>query len=90
MFSSSRIVVCVRKDEQKGRAIVTHTGQLRFINITSKYFYVTTFVIANINVISINRTVLEDPTNTKSHGDQTLHVQGWKAPDDGHNSVRNM
>jgi hypothetical protein len=39
---------------------------------------------------SINRTVLEDATNTKSHGNQTLHVQWWKAPDDGHNSVRNM
>jgi hypothetical protein len=39
---------------------------------------------------SINRTVLEDATNTKSHGNQRLHVQWWKAPDDGHNSVRNM
>ena len=43
----SRIVVCVRTDEQKGRAIVTDRGQLRFINITSKYLYVTTFVMAN-------------------------------------------
>jgi hypothetical protein len=34
--------------------------------------------------------VLEDATNTKSHGNQRLHVQWWKAPDDGHNSVRNM
>jgi hypothetical protein len=40
--------------------------------------------------LSINRTVLEDVTNTKSHGNQRLHVQWWKAPDDGHNSVRNM
>jgi hypothetical protein len=39
---------------------------------------------------SINRTVLEDATNTKSHGNQRLHVQWWKAPDDGHNNVRNM
>jgi hypothetical protein len=39
---------------------------------------------------SINRTVLEDATNTKSHGNQGLHVQWWKAPDDGHNSVRNI
>jgi hypothetical protein len=39
---------------------------------------------------SINRTVLEDATNTKSHGNQRLHVQWWKAPDDGHNSARNM
>jgi hypothetical protein len=23
-------------------------------------------------------------------GNQRLHVQWWKAPDDGHNSVRNM
>jgi hypothetical protein len=36
---------------------------------------------------SINRTVLEDATNTKSHGNQRLHVQWWKAPDDGHSSV---
>jgi hypothetical protein len=33
---------------------------------------------------------LEDATNTKSHGNQRLHVQWWKAPDDGHSSVRNM
>jgi hypothetical protein len=38
---------------------------------------------------SINRTVLEDATNTKSHGNQRMHVQLWKAPDDGHSSVRN-
>jgi hypothetical protein len=36
---------------------------------------------------TINRTVLEDATNTKSHGNQRLYVQWWKAPDDGHNSV---
>jgi hypothetical protein len=34
--------------------------------------------------------VLEDATNTKSHGNQRLHVQWWNAPDDGDNSVRNM
>jgi hypothetical protein len=39
---------------------------------------------------SINRAGLEDATNTKSHGNQRLHVQWWKAPDDGHGSVRNM
>jgi hypothetical protein len=39
---------------------------------------------------SINRADLEDATNTKSHGNQRLHVQWWKAPDDGRSSVRNM
>jgi hypothetical protein len=39
---------------------------------------------------SSNGTGLEDTTNTKSHGSQRLHVQWWKAPEDGHNSVRNM
>jgi hypothetical protein len=39
---------------------------------------------------SINKAGLEDATNTKSHGNQRLHVQWWKAPDDGHNGVRNM
>jgi hypothetical protein len=39
---------------------------------------------------SINRAGLEDATNTKPHGNQRLHVHWWKAPDDGHNSVRNM
>jgi hypothetical protein len=29
-------------------------------------------------------------TNTTPHGNQRLHVQWWKAPDDGHSSVRNM
>jgi hypothetical protein len=33
---------------------------------------------------------LEDATNTTPHRNQRLHVQWWKAPDDGHNSVRNM
>jgi len=47
--SCSRVVVCVRTAEQKGRAIVTDRGQLRIINITSKHLYVRTFVIANIN-----------------------------------------
>jgi hypothetical protein len=37
-----------------------------------------------------NRTGLEDATNTTPHGNQRLNVQWWKAPDDGHNSVRNM
>jgi hypothetical protein len=39
---------------------------------------------------SNNRTGLEDATNTRPHGNQRLHVQWWKAPDDGHSSVRNM
>jgi ABC-type xylose transport system permease subunit len=39
---------------------------------------------------SNNRTGLEDTTNTTPHGNQRLHVQWWKAPDDGHSSVRNM
>jgi hypothetical protein len=39
---------------------------------------------------SNNRTVLEDATNTTPHGNQRLHVQWWKAPDDGHISVQNM
>jgi hypothetical protein len=39
---------------------------------------------------SSNRAGLEDATNTKSHGNQRLHVQWWKAPDDGHSSVRNI
>jgi hypothetical protein len=43
-----------------------------------------------IDTARINRTVLEDATNTKSHGNQRLHVQWWKAPDDGYNSDRNM
>jgi hypothetical protein len=43
-----------------------------------------------LSVHSINRAGLEDATNTKSHGNQKLHVQWWKAPDDGHSSVRNM
>jgi hypothetical protein len=61
-----------------------HTVTVSFFGFSpsSKYKY----IIYN----SINRTVLEDATNTKSHGDQMLHVQWWKAPDDGHNSVRNM
>jgi hypothetical protein len=33
---------------------------------------------------------LEDATNTTPHGNQRLHVQWWKAPDDGHSGVRNM
>jgi hypothetical protein len=37
-----------------------------------------------------NRTGLEDATDTTPHGDQRLHVQWWKAPDDGHSGVRNM
>jgi hypothetical protein len=36
------------------------------------------------------RTGLEDATNTTLHGNQRLHVQWWKAPVDGHSSVRNM
>jgi hypothetical protein len=39
---------------------------------------------------SNNRTGLEDATNTTPHGNQRLHVQLWKAPDNGRNSVRNM
>jgi hypothetical protein len=39
---------------------------------------------------SNNRTGLEDATNTTLHGNQRLHVKWWKAPDDGHSSVRNM
>jgi hypothetical protein len=33
---------------------------------------------------------LENTTNTTPHGNQRLHVQWWKAPDDGHSSVRNI
>jgi hypothetical protein len=33
---------------------------------------------------------LEDATNTTPHGNQRLHVQWWKASDDGHISVRNV
>jgi hypothetical protein len=33
---------------------------------------------------SNNRTGLEDATNTTPDGNQRLHVQWWKAPDDGH------
>jgi hypothetical protein len=29
-------------------------------------------------------------TQPTQHGNQRLHVQWWKAPDDGHSSVRNM
>jgi hypothetical protein len=36
------------------------------------------------------RTGLENATNTTPHGNQRLHVQWWKAPDDGHSRVRNM
>jgi hypothetical protein len=36
------------------------------------------------------RTGLDDATNTTPHGNQRLHVQWWKAPDDGHSGVRNM
>jgi hypothetical protein len=43
-----------------------------------------------MDVGSNNRTVLEDATNTTPHGNQRLHVQWWKAPDDGHTGVRNM
>jgi hypothetical protein len=39
---------------------------------------------------SNNRTELEDATNTTPQGNQRLHVQWWKAPDDGHSSARNM
>jgi hypothetical protein len=39
---------------------------------------------------SINRAGLEDAINTKSHGNKRLRVQWWKAPDDGHRSVRNI
>jgi hypothetical protein len=39
---------------------------------------------------SNNRTGLEDATETTPHGDQSLHVQWWEAPDDGHGGVRNM
>jgi hypothetical protein len=39
---------------------------------------------------SNNRTGLQDATNTTPHGNQRLHVQWWKAPDDGQSSVRNM
>jgi hypothetical protein len=39
---------------------------------------------------SNNRTGLEDATNTTPHRNQRLHVQWWKAPDDGRSSVRNM
>jgi hypothetical protein len=39
---------------------------------------------------SNNKTGLEDATNTTPHGNQWLHVQWWKAPDDGRSSVRNM
>jgi hypothetical protein len=39
---------------------------------------------------SNNRTGLEDATNTTPHGNQRLHVQRWKALDDGHSSARNM
>jgi hypothetical protein len=39
---------------------------------------------------SNKRTGLEDATNTTPHGNQRLHVQWWKAPDDGYSSVRNM
>jgi hypothetical protein len=48
-----------------------------------------------INVMALplgsnNRTGLEDATNTTPHGNQGLHVQWWKAPDDGRSGVRNM
>jgi hypothetical protein len=36
------------------------------------------------------RAGLVDATNTTTHGNQRLHVQWWKAPDDGHSSVRNI
>jgi hypothetical protein len=39
---------------------------------------------------SNNRTGLEDATNTIPHGNQRLHVQWWKTPDDGHSGFRNM
>jgi ABC-type amino acid transport system permease subunit len=39
---------------------------------------------------SNNRTGLEYATNTTPHGNQRLHVQWWKAPDDGHSGVGNM
>jgi hypothetical protein len=39
---------------------------------------------------SNNRIGLEDATETTPHGDQRLHVQWRKAPDDGHGGVRNM
>jgi hypothetical protein len=41
-------------------------------------------------LVSNNTTGLEDATNTTPHGNQRLHVQWWRAPDDGHSSVRNM
>jgi hypothetical protein len=52
-------------------------------------FKILKFLLQSMSLY-MNRTVLEDATNTKSHGNQRLHVQWWKAPDDGHNSVRNM
>jgi hypothetical protein len=48
------------------------------------------FITLYVAVGSNNRTGLEDATNTTPHGNQRLHVQWWKAPDDGHISVRNM
>jgi hypothetical protein len=39
---------------------------------------------------SSNRTGLEDATNTTPHGNQRLHVQWWKAPDDGRGGARNV
>jgi hypothetical protein len=40
-------------------------------------------------LLILNRAGLEDATNT-THGNQRLHVQWWKVPDDGHSGVRNM
>jgi hypothetical protein len=39
---------------------------------------------------SSNRTGVKDATNTTPHGNQRLHVQWLKAPDDGHSSIRNI
>jgi hypothetical protein len=48
------------------------------------------WIPCGVVLVDINRAGLEDATNTTPHGNQRLHVQWWKAPDDGHNSVRNM
>jgi hypothetical protein len=37
-----------------------------------------------------NRTKLEDTTSPTTHGDWSLYVQNWEAPDDGRKSARNM
>jgi hypothetical protein len=58
------------------------------VNFATLYLVVHCSVVTAVG--SNNRTGLEDATNTTPHGNQRLHVQWWKAPDDGHNSVRNM